>query len=855
MHRLTRFFLFLYFAISTCETIAQDQILDSPATKLISAGPQYKKPRFYQWLWGSNRRTEWITPIHVPVLWLDSLYGGLTPYKTGGGNESKTLHLKTPTGKQYTLRSINKSRNDVVMPIYKNSFVEDIINDGVSMSYPYGAFGISIMEEHAGIYHTYPKIVYLPRQHSLDTFNKKFADDLYLFEQRLDGDWSDADNLGNFRYFTGTDDLVEKLLNDNSNKADQFAFIKARLFDMLISDWDRHEDNWQWGSADTTATMYYPVPRDRDQAFYTHNGVLIDRMLPATGLGFMQNFDNEIDNVPMLNYEERNMDRFFTNEMMLSDWENAAKALQHTLTDSIIAQSIQQLPPEIFAVSGNELISKLKSRRDHLVAYATQYYLFLAKEVEITGSKQREFFYVKTSGEGETAVKIFRIDATGKKLDTAIYSRIFKPAETKEIRLYGIDGEDVYFVEGNANNIRMRIIGGPGKDSVTEIRGSDLSIYDDAENIFQISDASLHLQNDSDVHAYTYASYNYNKKGFAPSILYNNEDRLYVGVAYGFTNYSWRRTPFVTRQKADLRYSITQKAISATYTAVFPNLIRKFNGSFLGNYDAVRWTNFFGPGNETKITTTDRNYFRMRTREWLINAGINKNFGRSSIAASVFFQSVKILNDTERYVAKIFLPLNADALETNNYTGAQLTYTYLSLDDSVVPVKGLTFYGTATSMVNTSHGEFFQKYFAKIQAYVPLFNKFSLAIKAGASTVLANNDILNSAEFYEHAVIGGPENLRGFKRERFWGKTSFYNNNEFRFITNIRTHVLNAKAGLLAFFDDGRVWMPHENSKIIHTSYGAGIILAPFNQACGIITYGISKESSLVQVRIVKLFK
>jgi len=103
-------------------------------------------------------------------------------------------------------------------------------------------------------------------------------------------------------------------------------------------------------------------------------------------------------------------------------------------------------------------------------------------------------------------------------------------------------------------------------------------------------------------------------------------------------------------------------------------------------------------------------------------------------------------------------------------------------------------------------------------------------------------------------VVGGPESLRGFKRERFWGKTSFYNNNELRYITNIKTHVLNAKAGLLVFFDDGRVWIPNEKSNTLHTAYGAGIMLAPFNKFCGTITYGISKESNLIQIKINKLF-
>jgi len=245
MPYLKRFCLFLSFIILTNKGLTQKPA-DTSAFKIIISGPAYKKSKFHQCLWGSNRRKEWTTPIRVPVLWLDSVNGGLTPYKTGGGNETKSLRLKTKDGKEYSLRSIDKSRDDVILPVFKHTFVEDIINDGISMSHPHGAFGLPIMEEAAGIYHTNPKIFYLPQQTALDTFNKKFGDDLYLFEQRPDGNWSDANNLGNSEKFNSTYEVIDKLTEDNSNKADQRAFVKARLFDMLIADWDRHEDNWQW---------------------------------------------------------------------------------------------------------------------------------------------------------------------------------------------------------------------------------------------------------------------------------------------------------------------------------------------------------------------------------------------------------------------------------------------------------------------------------------------------------------------------------------------------------------------------------------------------------------------------------
>ncbi len=61
---------------------------------------------------------------------------------------------------------------------------------------------------------------------------------------------------------------------------------------------------------------------------------------------------------------------------------------------------------------------------------------------------------------------------------------------------------------------------------------------------------------------------------------------------------------------------------------------------------------------------------------------------------------------------------------------------------------------------------------------------------------------------------------------------------------------MNGKAGLLAFVDDGRVWVPQEKSSIWHVGYGGGILVAPFNKILFDVTYGISDEDKLLQLRL-----
>jgi hypothetical protein len=816
------------------------------------ARPIPHRSAFYEWLWGHNNRVEWNTAVDVPVLWLDTAYGGLHPYKMGGGNETKSLRLRAVNGKEFVLRSINKRRDDVVPPPVDGTFMEDIINDGVSMSYPYGAFGVAVMQEQAGIYHTLPRLVYLPSQKALDTFDTKFGNDLYLLEQKPEGNWREAGNLGNFSRFVSTEEVIAKLQESSNNKADQHAFIKARLFDMLIGDWDRHEGNWAWGVRDSAnSTWYIPVPQDRDQAFFTHDGVLINKVIKAWGLDFMQNFDGEVEHIDKLNASEKNIDRFFTNGLTLNDWLQAATTLQQSLTDTVIEQSISRLPPEVFAVSGNRLITTLKKRREQIIRYATTYYLFLARETEITGTAERDLFEVNGTASGEVVVSVSALNSNGEKNPMPYYTRKFVPTETKELRLFGMDAADVFVVNNPSTAITVRVIGGEGNDSLQH-RGRLIYAYDDARDQLRGASVKRHWGNDTSVNEWNYRWFRYNQKGFRPELFYSNADRFYVGLAYRFKTFKWRKEPFAAKQTIALHYSISQNAFSANWSAIYPGLVGNWDLLLKAEFDAIRWTNFYGTGNETQNITNDLNYYRLRTQEWMGQAGLQRQFGQSTVAVSGYYQYVKGLYDNGRYPSKIF-PENAQVYGANPYAGLRLTYSWAHVNDSVVPVKGFTFLANATYAHNFTQHEFFQYYDARFQWYVPVSDRVSLAFRGGGATIL-NDEVLNSGQFYEHAVLGGPRNLRGYRRERLWGKTAVYSGNELRYITSLRTHLLNARVGVFGFFDAGRVWMPGEHSNTIHTSYGPGLLLAPFDKVSVSVTYGITEETRLFQVRINTLF-
>ena len=345
--------ILIFFIAISAEAFSQNEYRTDtlPPFKIISANPVYKTSPFHQYLWGKNYRREWSTPVRIPVALLDTLVGGLKPTKAGGGNQTQSLQLETKAEKAYSLRSVNKTLGKVIPKEFHGTFIEALVNDKVSMSHPYAAATVPVMANSIGVYHAKPSYVYVPKQPALDTFNKKFGNETYLFEQRISGDWKDADNLGNFTKFYNTTELMDKMREDNDHQVDQKAFIKARLFDMLINDWDRHEAQWEWGVVETgDMKIYKPVPKDRDQAFFKYDGVLLKLLFSVSGINYMQPFAKDLKDVNNFNFEERNLDRYLTNQMTLADWKNAAKEIQQGLTDNIIETALKQLPAEIHSI-------------------------------------------------------------------------------------------------------------------------------------------------------------------------------------------------------------------------------------------------------------------------------------------------------------------------------------------------------------------------------------------------------------------------------------------------------------------------------------------------------------------------
>lgn len=834
------------------------QSSDSIHFKTMEAGKEYKKSRFYQSLWGKHYRKEWTTPVTFKIAMLDTLAGGLVPYQIGGSRQTKSVRLRDKNGREYVLRSIDKTFAGALPPVVKGSFVEALANDQTSIGHPYSALTIAPMAEAIGIYHTNPQIYFIPKQPALGEFSDKVGDALYLFEQRPDENWSTAPNFGNAKDIKNTEKMLEKINEDNDRSVDGETFLRNRLFDMVIGDWGRHEDQWRWAEfKEGKKTVYQPIPRDRDQVYTLFDGYLVSAAKRAARINHLQTFKTTISDVNAFNFPARNLDRHLLNGLSLTRWKATAADIQQRLTDNVIDSAIKLLPPEVYNISGPEIAAKLKSRRNELLKYAEEYYLVLAKSVDVTGSYDQELFEVKRLNDDSTQVNISKINKEGNSKEKPFYSRTFHKNETSEVRLYGLAGEDKYIVTGNVNKgISIRLIGGYDKDEFTDsshVAGIShkTEIYDDAGNHFQkTSETSIHISKDAGIHTFKYKAYKFDKRGFATKVFYSNEDRFFAGVSYLITKNKWRKEPYGFIQNFGINYSISQNAFSATYKSRFTKLLGKWDGVFFANYDFIRWTNFFGLGNETVLVNPDRNFNRMRSNSYLVSVGAERLFNnRHKISINGFYQGTGIKNDTARYVSKQVNNNAPDFFKNNGFAGLDVGYLYQQLNDSILPTKGVSLLADARYVNNLRDiNKSFGRFTAEANLYLPLTQKLGIAVKAAGATMAG------TPLFYQYNNIGGSQTVRGYRRERFYGNSSFYNQNELRWITPVHSYVYNGKLGFFALYDVGRVWLKNENSNLWHSGYGGGIILSPYNLITASLSYAVSSEDQNIHIQLIKAF-
>ncbi|MFA0962148.1 BamA/TamA family outer membrane protein [Roseivirga sp. BDSF3-8] len=834
----------------------------SDSTVIVAASGQYAANSFRKWLMGDNYRKEWQQPVKVPVFDISKEKGGLEIVKRGGGQQTKSLRLEADDEKQYVLRSIEKYPENAIPAPLRKTFAADIVQDQISASHPYGAIVLPPLADAAGVLHTNPSVVFLPDDPLLGPYRKDFANTLVLYEERPDEDWSDQASFGYSEELLSTRSVIEDLKDDSDNYVVQDEVLRARLFDMIIGDWDRHDDQWRWAEYDNDGKgkHYIPVPRDRDQVFFVNEGFIPKLASRKWAMPKIEGFDYEMRYPPGFMYNARYFDRTFLNQLEKEDWVAISDTLQRRLTDESIEQAIKSWPKEIYELSGEEIVAKLKSRRDNLKGNALEHYSFLAKGVDIPGSDKHEHYMVDRLDDDRTRVRIYKRKKDEGTTDKLLYDRTFFTDETDEIRLFGLEGEDRFDIKGDAKDgILIRVIGGADTDTVivdSNVRGwvRKTKVYDTNEDnyIVKNSDTKDRTSDRLDVNAYDRKAFRYDQLIPLVSIEYNPDDGIFLGGGAMYTKHGFRREPYASRNKFTTNYALNTGSFNIRYKGEFNQTVASLDLVARANIRAPRFVNnFFGLGNEA-VNEEDANginYYRVRYEWWDIGVELRKRFGFSEISAGPMYEGIELENTGGRFIAEMAEndELEPSLFSNRNYGGISGHYELDLRDDEIIPKRGIYFNieGRAMTGINDLSNDY-----GVLQGDLRFYNTFRKPFPFTFATRFGGGVTLGDFPFFQAQKLGGTENLRGYRMTRFYGGSMAYNNTEVRIhLLNFQTYLFPGQLGILAFHDVGRVWFDGESSDKWHTGYGGGIFVSPIGQVVISAMIGASEEDVLPLVK------
>ena len=204
-----------------------------------------------------------------------------SPKKKGGGKQTKSLSFKAGDGREWKFRSIDKDPTAVLPRALQRGFVDKVVQDQISASLPANALVTDALAESAGLVTVPRRLVVLPDDPRLGEFRQEFAGMLGMLEEDPQVKAPVTPRFERFTEILETPELWERMEKDSGEQIDERAFLTARLFDMLIGDYDRHKDQWDFGK-DRETGLWVAIPKDRDLAFVKFDGLMLDLVRPAT---------------------------------------------------------------------------------------------------------------------------------------------------------------------------------------------------------------------------------------------------------------------------------------------------------------------------------------------------------------------------------------------------------------------------------------------------------------------------------------------------------------------------------------------------------------------------------------------
>jgi len=796
-----------------------------------------EKTDFFKSFWGQHYRHVYGTKVKAKTAVLDTLYGGLEVVRPGGGNQTKSLRVVTKDGKEYNMRALKKSavqflENTAFKGVngekyFTNTVPEDLILDFYTAAHPYAAFAIPDIAKAAEVFYTTPELYYVPKQERLGKYNEAYGDQLFMIVERPTDDFKNRKSFGYPDDVESTDDLLETLRDDEDYILNEEAYIRARIFDMLIGDWDRHSDQWRWAEFENEkgTKEFVPIPRDRDQVFANFDGSFLNVLRKIMGgVNQLGVYGDNIKDVRWFNEAGSKLDRALIKRSDKAVWLKQAEFLQHAISEATIDKAFKNIPIEVQDTTIATLKKQFIARKGNLKEIVERYYAEFMKFQMITGTDKDDFFEIERLADGTTKISAYRIKDGSK--GEELFNRTFISSETKEIWLYGLDDDDTFKVTGTAKKpILIRIIGGQNKDTYIIEEGRNIKIYDRRSKnseIIERGGAHFRFTNFYQANLYDYTKKPNQKSTFHLALAHNPDVGNAIGVSYQKDKNDFITNPYGKRTFLELTYQTITQGLELNFAKGFAAVYSDINVVLGGRYTSKNFTeNFFGFGNDTEnfddILSLDFNRVNLSYATGSVGLERDSDYG-SLFQLKFDLETVEIFRNGDNFINE---QLVSNFGERHYFAIPNFTYTFENFDDGLVPTKGMSFTATLGGIDSFESNDITGFLKSSLTFYNSLLSNNRLVLKTNARTHLL---VGATPLFFQSPQLGTATGLRGYRNERFTGQQSFLGNADISYrFQQMKTFLFPLTLIVYGGYDIGRVWVENDTSNTWHSDYGGGL--------------------------------
>ena len=721
--------------LAAASALAQGEAAPGAARRSVTVG-HYGANGLHRFLMGSGYRDLWMRPVSVEVLDLSREAGGLRPVARVGGQQTKILALEGRDGRSYTFRGVVKDAShvlDTADPMLKDSAVaRKIIDDLMSAQHPASDLIASGILEAAGVPCPAWRLVALPDDPALGGFREEFKGAVGVFAEYP------QPAKGAVPGFLGATEIIdhlamyERLESAGVEAIDARALLRARLTDIFMGDWDRHRKQWRWAKL-PGSPLWTPIPEDRDQAFSRYDGYVMDRTRGRDPR--FQEFGPRYARIGGLTFNGWDQDHRLLAGFTRTDFVEAAKQLQARLTDEAIEAAARRMPPEWYAIDGSRLVKDLRARREGLPQVAEEFYLDLAKRVDVYLTNRGERVDAVRTPQGDMEVTV-RVLGPGNQPGDVTYHRVFLGRETEEVRFYALGGDDVMAVSGGKRGPLVRMVGGKGDDTL-DATGAGNAKLSDSEGRNQALSAD---DDDKAYHAppppknapwipqrdFTHETWG------QPRVAYNADTGLFLGYGVQHYRYGFRKSPYASGHRLSGGWAFDQESGRVDYLGNFHRENRRTYFSLYGYASGIDVLRFYGFGNETEASQ-DTDYYKVHATQYVAYPAIRVPFAtRWQLSVGPVLKYTSNEQDRNELINTV------NPYGAGDY-GALAVHGILSWDsrDSIVlpqrggfaAVRG-TWFPEAWD-VDSSFGQVN----GNVNAYLPLGGRTTLALRGGGKKV------------------------------------------------------------------------------------------------------------------------